>query len=83
MTPLQRYASLNRTHIAVHEAVIYLEQSWGHGARVADLAELLAFPEQAVRYYLGELDSVGLVIWEPAGDVAWFNDGLPLLGEVS
>ena len=83
MTPLERFSSLHRTHDAVLEAVVYLEQCWGHGARVRDLAELLAFPEVTVRTYLDELAEVGLVIWEPRQDVAWYASGVPIFGEVA
>ncbi|QDT69443.1 hypothetical protein MalM25_23810 [Planctomycetes bacterium MalM25] len=69
-------------HGAVYEAVVELEKAWGHGARVRDLAETLAFPEVTVCKYLEELEVVGLVIWEPARDVAWFERGLPVLGAV-
>jgi Mn-dependent DtxR family transcriptional regulator len=82
MTPLERFTSMNQTHDAVLEAVVYLEKCWGHGARVADLAELLSFPEVAVRTYLDELAEVGVVIWEPRDSVAWYADGVPVLGEV-
>jgi DNA-binding IclR family transcriptional regulator len=54
-----------------------------NGPRVADLAELLAFPEVAVRTYLDELAEVGVVIWEPLDSVAWYADGVPVLGEVA
>ena len=73
---------MNATHDAVLEAVVYLEQTWGHGARVWEIGELLAFPEVTVRKYLEELEAVGVVIWEPQRDVAWYSPGLPLLGEV-
>jgi Mn-dependent DtxR family transcriptional regulator len=83
MTPLQRFTSLNRTHDAVLEAVVYLEQCWGHGARVWDIGDLLTFPEVTVRAYLEELAKAGLVIWEPQRDLAWYATGVPVLGEVA
>lgn len=83
MTPLERFTSMNATHDAVLEVVVYLEQCWGHGARVWEVAELLAFPEVTVRKYLGELAEVGVVIWEPRQEVAWYAAGVPVLGEVA
>lgn len=82
MTPLQRFGSMNATHDAVLEVVEYLGSAWGDGAKVAEVAKLMAMSEAAVRTCLDELVEAGLVEWELPRGSAWRLEGVPVLGEV-
>lgn len=83
VSPLERFAALTPRHDALAEVVRELENLWGDGPTLAEVARVTGLRVGLVRKSLIELDGAGVIIWCELTATACCLPTVPILGDVS
>lgn len=82
MTPLQRYAALTDTDLAVADAVEDLEAYWGTPPTLRAVAEFAGLPIGATHSALVRLSRAGAVEYRARDGIVAAVLGVPVVGVV-